>query len=460
MVITLHTYQLVLPCLLGVEGLVAEELRDMGAENVAPENGRVLCAGSPEMIARANIRSRFAERVLVLLGTFEAKSFESLFRGVKALPWTEWIGRDDAFPVKGRCLSSQLMSVPDCQAIIKKAVVESLKEAYKLEHFPETGANYQIQFLIMKDKVSIMLDTSGAGLHKRGYRKNSNEAPIKETLAAVMAKLSRVRTDGTLIDPFCGSGTILIEGAMLAMHIAPGLRRHFAAEKWKAVPGNIWDNERIAAKALERRDEGFLAFGYDIDPEAVRLTLENAKKAGVAQLFVIDQHSFGIVERMEISSQFLKVRDQCQRRQVLSTVCQSRREIRKFAHQSEFGRSSQRRQVFRGHFFDRGDLNAFFLRLGKNRADSGMGVLQIVDRVFVGLAKGQIHIKNKLSVGSAINHEETCSIFSDPVDQVRERDVSAAAFAHLDGLSVFDHLKHLVQHVLGESLRNVEAEVS
>lgn len=235
MVITLHTYQLVLPCLLGVEGLVAEELRDMGAENVAPENGRVLCAGSPEMIARANIRSRFAERVLVLLGTFEAKSFESLFRGVKALPWTEWIGRDDAFPVKGRCLSSQLMSVPDCQAIIKKAVVESLKEAYKLEHFPETGANYQIQFLIMKDKVSIMLDTSGAGLHKRGYRKNSNEAPIKETLAAVMAKLSRVRTDGTLIDPFCGSGTILIEGAMLAMHIAPGLRRHFAAEKWKAV---------------------------------------------------------------------------------------------------------------------------------------------------------------------------------------------------------------------------------
>ena len=175
----------------------------MGAENVAPENGRVLCAGSPEMIARANIRSRFAERVLVLLGTFEAKSFESLFRGVKALPWTEWIGRDDAFPVKGRCLSSQLMSVPDCQAIIKKAVVESLKEAYKLEHFPETGANYQIQFLIMKDKVSIMLDTSGAGLHKRGYRKNSNEAPIKETLAAVMAKLSRVRTDGTLIDPFC-----------------------------------------------------------------------------------------------------------------------------------------------------------------------------------------------------------------------------------------------------------------
>ena len=218
----------------------------------------------------------------MLLDTFEAKSFDALFRAVKALPWTDWLHRDDAFPVKGRCLSSTLMSVPDCQAIIKKAVVESLKETYHIEQFPETGALYQIQFLIMKDKVSIMLDTSGAGLHKRGYRKHSNDAPIKETLAAVMAKLSRVRTDGTLIDPFCGSGTVLIESALLAMHIAPGLRRHFAAEKWKTVPGEIWEWERKAAKALERRNEGFRGFGYDIDPDAVALTLENAKKAGVA----------------------------------------------------------------------------------------------------------------------------------------------------------------------------------
>lgn len=263
---------------------MAEELREMGAENVAPENGRVVFDGSPEMIARANIRSRFAERVLVLLGTFEAKSFEALFNAVKALPWSEWIGRDDAFPVKGRCLSSTLMSVPDCQAIIKKAVVESLRQSYPVERFAETGTLYQIQFLILKDQVSVMLDTSGAGLHKRGYRKHSNEAPIKETLAAVLAKLSRVRTDGTLIDPFCGSGTVLIEGALLAMHIAPGLRRHFAAEKWRAVPGAVWDAERRAAKALERRDEGFRAFGYDIDPEAVALTLENAKKAGVADV--------------------------------------------------------------------------------------------------------------------------------------------------------------------------------
>ena len=282
MEVNVKAYKLVCPCLLGVEGLVADELREMGAENVLPENGRVVFDGSLEMIARANIRSRFSERVLVLLDTFEAKSFDALFRAVKALPWTDWLGKDDAFPVKGRCLSSTLMSVPDCQAIIKKAVVESLKETYPVEQFPETGALHQIQFLIMKDKVSIMLDTSGAGLHKRGYRKHSNDAPIKETLAAVMAKLSRVRTDGTMIDPFCGSGTVLIESALLALHIAPGLRRHFAAEKWKAVPAEVWDWERKAAKALERRDEGFHGFGYDIDPEAVALTLENAKKAGVA----------------------------------------------------------------------------------------------------------------------------------------------------------------------------------
>lgn len=279
-----ESYRLVCPCLLGVEGLVADELREMGAENVAPENGRVVFDGSADLIARANIRSRFSERVLVLLGTFEAKTFDALFNAVKALPWADWIGRDDAFPVKGRCLSSTLMSVPDCQSIIKKAVVESLKAQYHLERFPETAALYQIQFLIMKDKVSIMLDTSGAGLHKRGYRKHSNDAPIKETLAAVLAKLSRVRTDGTVIDPFCGSGTVLIEAALLAMHIAPGLRRHFAAEKWRAVPGAVWDAERRAARALERRDEGFRAFGYDIDPEAIALTLENAKKAGVADV--------------------------------------------------------------------------------------------------------------------------------------------------------------------------------
>lgn len=275
-------FRLVLPCLLGLEGLVAEELREMGAARVEAENGRVFCAYSPEMTARANIRARYAERVLVELGHFEAKSFEALFQGVKALPWTAFLSRNDAFPVRGRCLSSALMSVPDCQSIVKKAVVESLKTRWNMERFPEDGPKYQIQFLIMKDQVSILLDASGAALHKRGYRKNSTEAPIRETLAAAMAKLARVRPDGTVFDPFCGSGTMLIEAAMLAMRIAPGVRRHFAAEQWRQIPGGVWEAERAAARALEDRGSGFRAFGSDIDPAAVELARENVRKAGLA----------------------------------------------------------------------------------------------------------------------------------------------------------------------------------
>ena len=203
-------YKLVIPCLMGVEGLVGNELRDMGAQNVEPQNGRVLFDGSGEMIARANLWSRYGERVLIQLAEFRALSFEELFQGVKAIPWERWIGKKEAFPVKGRSLSSKLASVPDCQSIVKKAVVERLKAKYKQSWFEETGSLHQIQFLILKDRVSILLDTSGAGLHKRGYRANSTEAPIKETLAAAMVHLSRVRRDANFIDPFCGSGTILI----------------------------------------------------------------------------------------------------------------------------------------------------------------------------------------------------------------------------------------------------------
>ena len=277
-------YTLCVPCLLGLEGPIADDLKRLDMDNVAAENGRVYFTGNDAALARANINLRIGERVLIELGRFDALSFDALFEGTKALPWESLLPKDAAFPVKGYSLNSRLFSVSDCQKIIKKAIAERLKSVYGIGWFPETGPLYQIQFLIMKDKVSVMLDTSGAGLHKRGYRKHSNEAPIKETLAAVLAKLSRVRTDGTLIDPFCGSGTVLIESALLAMHIAPGLRRRFAAEKWRAVPGMIWEQERKAARALERRGEGFRAFGYDIDPEAVALTLENAKKAGVGDV--------------------------------------------------------------------------------------------------------------------------------------------------------------------------------
>lgn len=274
-------YKLVAPCLLGIEGLVADELKQMEAQNVQAQNGRVFFDGSDEMLARANLNSRFSERILIQVGSFTARSFEELFESVKALPWERWIAKNDAFPVKGRSLNSKLASIPDCQSIIKKAVVERLKQKYHVGWFEETEALVQIQFLIMKDQVSMMIDTSGAGLHKRGYRANSTEAPIKETLAAALVHLSRVRRDANFIDPFCGSGTILIEAALYALNIAPGIQRHFSAEKWDTIDQNVWQRERIRAQELVRHDSSFMAHGYDIDGAAVTLTLENARKAGV-----------------------------------------------------------------------------------------------------------------------------------------------------------------------------------
>ncbi|MGN0537832.1 MAG: class I SAM-dependent RNA methyltransferase [Acutalibacteraceae bacterium] len=276
-----NLFQMSAPCLLGLEGLVADELRFMGMKNVQPENGRVVFEGNYADMARANIGSRYSERILVLLNTFSAYTFEDLFQGVLAVPWEDWLDKEAAFPVKGRSLSSKLASVPDCQKIIKKAVVERMKRHYRIDWFAETGTPHQIQFLILKDKVSIMLDTSGMGLHKRGYRENAAAAPIKETLAAAMADLSHVRPHSRVIDPFCGSGTILIESALKALKIAPGLRRRFAAERWSCVPAEAWRQEREFAQNQIDRNAEFQAYGYDIDPEAIRLTEENAKKAGV-----------------------------------------------------------------------------------------------------------------------------------------------------------------------------------
>ncbi len=287
----METFKLVCPCILGVEGLVADELRAMGAKNVEPQNGRVIFDGDAIMLARANICSRYSERVLVLLGIFQAHTFEELFQGIKALPWEQWIGKNDIFPVKGHSLSSQLSSVPDCQKIIKKAVVERLKKKYHVNWFAESDTLYQIQFLILKDQVSVMLDTSGAGLHKRGYRANSTQAPIKETLAAAMAHLSRVRINGNMVDPFCGSGTVLIESALYALNIAPGLRRHFTAENWDQIDENVWIKEKERAQDLVRRDAKFRGWGFDIDGAAVSLTIQNAKKAGVIGCLKVEQRA-------------------------------------------------------------------------------------------------------------------------------------------------------------------------
>ena len=278
----MEKYRFAAPCLMGTEKLLSNELKFMGAENVKAENGRVFFEGNAYMLARANICSRIAERILLLTARFEATDFDSLFESVKAVRWSDYLPYDAKFPVSGSCLSSKLMSVPDCQAIIKKAVVESMKKDFKADVFPESGNEYKIKFLILKDTVSIMLDTSGRPLHKRGYRAVSNDAPIKETLAAALCELSGVRRNHIVIDPFCGSGTILIEAAMKALNIAPNLNGTFAAESWSFIPDQVWETERKKAESEIRHDAAFKAFGYDIDDSALEISKENAKLAGVS----------------------------------------------------------------------------------------------------------------------------------------------------------------------------------
>lgn len=269
-------------CLLGLEGLVANELRFHEIENVRAENGRVLFDGDEKTLARANLCSRYAERVLILVSEFRATTFEELFNGVSKVNWSKFISKDEAFPVKGSSINSALSSIPACQKIIKKAIVENLKKTYNTDWFEESGAVHKIQFLIIKDKVSIMIDTSGDGLHKRGYRENANAAPIRETLAAAMVDLSRVRRNHVVCDPFCGSGTILIEAALKALNIMPGINRSFIAETWAYADKSAWESERERARSLENRDCSFKAFGFDIDNEALKVSRENAEKAGVS----------------------------------------------------------------------------------------------------------------------------------------------------------------------------------
>ena len=271
----------VAPCHFGLESVLAGELKRMGAEQVAAQNGKVTFSGGPEILVRANICLRTAERVLILLGSFRARSFEELFQGVRSLPLEEVIGSRDAFPVKGWALNSQLMSVPDCQSIVKKAAVERLKAHYGIEWFPETGPVHQLQFSILNDEVCLMLDTSGPGLHKRGYRASSNAAPIKETLAAGILDLGRVRDRTVFYDPFCGSGTLVIEAALKALNIPPCLRRKFAAQSFGLFDEKIWQEERARGLEAIRKDGGFFAYGSDIDTSAVELTKENDKKSGV-----------------------------------------------------------------------------------------------------------------------------------------------------------------------------------
>ena len=278
-----NEFTLVAPCFFGTESTLSFEVRRLGAQNVQVTDGRVAFSGGPEMIAAANLNLRTAERVLLLLKTFPASTFDELFDGVNAIPWEELIPADAQFPVKGSSLSSQLSSVPACQSIVKKAVVKRLQAGHKTATLPETGALYKIRFAIRKNVVEVMLDTSGDGLHKRGYRRNATLAPIKETLAAAIADLGRVRRDSLVQDPFCGSGTLVIEAAQKALNIAPGLRRRFAAEQFDFVPAAVWREQRQKALDETKLDAAFEGIGYDIDPAAVALANANAKLAGVGE---------------------------------------------------------------------------------------------------------------------------------------------------------------------------------
>ena len=271
------------PCLFGLEGLAGDELRRMNMENVRVENGRVLFSGDAAAMAKANICLRTGERVLLVLAEFEARTFEELFQGVYRANLEDFIPRDGQFPVKGHCLNSQLMSVPDCQAIVKKAASRRLGEKYGLQWLPETGIKYQLQFSIMNDKVTLYLDTTGPGLHKRGYRPHGNEAPLRETLAAALVQLTRYRGREFVWDPFCGSGTIAIEAALIARNKAPGMYRRFMAEAYPWVPMEVWGQVREEAKAKEFNGT-YRILGSDNDPKCVSLAMANAKKAGVGNV--------------------------------------------------------------------------------------------------------------------------------------------------------------------------------
>ena len=276
-------YTLVAPCFFGTESTLAFEVRRLGAGNVQVTDGRVTFQGGAELIAAANLNLRTAERVLLLLATARTTTFDELFDAVYAIPWEELLPPDAAFPVKGSSLSSQLSSVPACQSIVKKAVVKRMMAGHKVSALPESGPVYKLRFALRKNTVEMMLDTSGDGLHKRGYRRHATLAPIKETLAAAIADLGRVRRDTLVQDPFCGSGTLVIEAAQKALNIAPGLHRHFAAENFPFVPAEAWRLEWQKAIESARPDAAFTGFGFDIDPAAVELARANAKLAGVGE---------------------------------------------------------------------------------------------------------------------------------------------------------------------------------
>ena len=292
----MEKFKIVIPCLFGLESLVSKELKWLGYDTFSVEDGKVSFLGDFEAVCRANIWIRCGERVLIEVGQFEAVTFDELFEKTRAIRWADWIPKDAAFPVKGFCLKSNLASMRDCQAIIKKAVATSLSESYGIDWLEETGATYQLQFSVMKDKVSLMIDTSGDGLHKRGYRRISNAAPLKETIAAAMVMLSFWKYEYPLCDLFCGSGTIPIEAAMFKRNIAPGISRNFSAENFAQISPSLWSSARQEARD-KVRNTPLNILASDIDAEIIPTAEQNAKIAGVS-----DAIKFSVSDATKFSS--------------------------------------------------------------------------------------------------------------------------------------------------------------
>ncbi|ODA42827.1 class I SAM-dependent RNA methyltransferase [Desulfosporosinus sp. BG] len=273
--------ELIATAAFGLESIVARELKKLGYDELTVENGRVLFTTDELGICRTNLWLRSSDRVLLKMGSFKARTFEELFQQTKDLPWEDWLPEDANFPVQGKSIKSQLFSVSDCQAIVKKAIVERLKARYGRSWFEETGPRYQIEVALLNDTVTLTIDTSGLGLHKRGYRQLAGQAPLKETLAAAMVQLSFWNKERALIDPFCGTGTIPIEAAFIAQNRAPGLKRSFAAEKWPNMPKALWQEAWQEALDLWDRKVSLHIYGSDIDPNALTLARTHALQAGV-----------------------------------------------------------------------------------------------------------------------------------------------------------------------------------
>ncbi|WP_059170912.1 class I SAM-dependent RNA methyltransferase [Bacillus sp. FJAT-27445] len=282
-------YQIIATAAMGLEALVAKEVKDLGYEG-STENSRVTFTGDEAAIARANLWLRTADRIKIKVGEFKAFTFDELFEKTKALPWEQFLPEDAEFPVSGKSVKSKLFSVSDCQAIVKKAIVERLKKAYRrTSRFEETGPLFKLEVSLLKDVATLTIDASGAGLHKRGYRAGQGEAPLKETLAASLVLLTNWTADKPFVDPFCGSGTIPIEAALIGQNIAPGFNREFVSEQWGWIPESVWDEARTEAEDLAKYDMPIDISGSDIDHRMIKIAQGNAFEAGLGELISFKQ---------------------------------------------------------------------------------------------------------------------------------------------------------------------------